>query len=996
MATTPPDPLDDAHGRIPDEAPVTANRADQPSAAAPSADGSAKKETLLAAQQRIKQESPLQHKGILVIAGIVVIAVIIVVIMAMRPSDAAAPMPVLTKPEMSMGNDVDSRFVTFMNDVKDRLPRQATDLTDLKRQVEDIQAEVAKSLQGQAAAQGAAAEKLAKALVELQRQVEVMSKSGGATGQVAGDVEAFVTALRKQRAGSGLSLNEARMRMEQYLKNQGFSGTDLASLRDKYLDEMGFLYVGDVTEPALSDEELRVLPVGLRSVVRQLHDVNFQSAAHEGKVLYRQDDSLRWIHHQLGDTIAKSYQDTDLAKAAFLGRIRKENVKAEMEEMLPDLAASRDAAGIAPTDLFRTEAFVYEQRRRWPDMTPGQHLSLTMALGGLRANPSGTLSGRSHAPTVVDRMAILAAVKEAITLARAQGVTQQEMLLRRAAEACKVKVTDLHLDLPQTEENQLILTALAAVLRGDTPTESSRAPEAHGTAVGGPGGPTPSEAVNTPRVLRLGPVELLREQAPLAAWLVADECATRLAQDPGTPTGATAMAACWSSAAAAGAATWSAVDQRGDSLRTFANVLIGGFQTASGQATRFAKLPLVVTGLPPDEAPYAQALEIGTLIGAQQGNDFGVIEAAIRRRLATLGSDSFDAQRLAACAPAGLERFGSTWLALGLPSLPLPVERLVALHGVLARETIERRVAHAQISIGGLPETFRTKMVRDLDDDLVITVPCILASRDDGRMPMDLMQHLLVSGQQHYDVAAIAEALLSRHGVQLVAERFATLVDDDAMIPHIYHAIAAWIPDQVHAVMEEQHPAITDTTIGSVAVDCANALNEPLSQFIAKTVIRTNLVARLQVESGSLNQDGYTRAVACLDQQLASMTIDPMTIRHLDEISLQLHGQAMAELHASSKDGSSRGQRGATCAGCGAWSWRHSAGRHQGWRSPGVTHRIAGRAGGWSPCTCHTTRIRHAGLPRDRRGHRHHQGRCQQSSPAAWQRRLLRSEWQVV
>ena len=82
-----------------------------------------------------------------------------------------------------------------------------------------------------------------------------------------------------------MNLHEARVRIDQFLRNQGFDAGNLAMLRDQSLDQLGFLYVGDVAEAPLNDSELAELPEALRSPTKALHQHLHEQGLFAGRVL---------------------------------------------------------------------------------------------------------------------------------------------------------------------------------------------------------------------------------------------------------------------------------------------------------------------------------------------------------------------------------------------------------------------------------------------------------------------------------------------------------------------------------------------------------------------------------------------------------------------------------------------------------------------------------------------------------------------------------------
>lgn len=847
------------------------------------------------------KESDLKLKGVYLVAGLVGVGVVVVIVLAVTSRSSAQTVKPRLKSQIDTAEDVDAKYKIFMNQMNSQVPQALEQGKKNQEQISRIETAVQDALRKMQEDRARDQKRLDDALAKLTAQAEGLSVSKQGT-MVSGDLDAFVSALKAQKIKGNLNLDEARLRLEAWLKANGFDGPGLAVLRDRRLDELGFLYVGDVQEPPLSDAELQTLPEVLRPLCRSLAERNFQDAAFSGRVLLRGDDAMAWLDKQL---TGKPPLPTDEQKKACveLARVRKSNVTPEMEELLPDLAAKRDSLGIQPSQLIRLESYVFDLKKtKFPAMTPGQHLSLVMTLAGLRTNTNGQFQGNVRQAKPDDLSMVAAAARDAAKVALGQGIQDQRELFTRARNAAAAKTADLKLALTADQVEQAVTIGVAEAVRGaangPNPVLDALAGANLPSSAKGPTKPATPAMPAKPRTLHRGPVELTREQAGLDAALLANVVIERLRLDPMSPEGAAVASALLTAAPDLASAAWTASYNHDQDLGTFTTTVLDEFQAIARDARAVASTKPRLQGLPAAEAAIAQAIELGRVIGSTAGAESKVIDQAVRKRLDELAKDG-----LSVHAP---EKVGDGWAgflawygALGQQVAGRKPQQAAALFTLASQQLKERPVAHEQVSLPGLPATFRDRVVRELNDSLPVSLPAIIAARDDSRLQPEALRAAVVQAQNRFAMASAAEAVLTQKAQTAIAEKFAQLIDDDKMLPTIYAAVGAWIPEHIHATLESSKPELADGNIGPVAVDTAGVLADPLMSFLARTVIETNLDPRIRTAGGSLNPAAVESALAAIHDKLETMDFLPFSLSRMDQASQDLHQFGLAQLQAA-------------------------------------------------------------------------------------------------
>jgi hypothetical protein len=78
-----------------------------------------------------------------------------------------------------------------------------------------------------------------------------------------------------------------------------------------------------------------------------------------------------------------------------------------------------------------------------------------------------------------------------------------------------------------------------------------------------------------------------------------------------------------------------------------------------------------------------------------------------------------------------------------------------------------------------------------------------------------------------------------------------------------------------------------------VATDTASVLKDQFHQMIVKQIIENNLEPRIKAKASSLNQSGYAKVMNHIHDKLERMTIEPLTVRRIDELTMELHQEAL-------------------------------------------------------------------------------------------------------
>lgn len=834
---------------------------------------------------RMRQNTPRQYRVGIVLGVIGVIGVGGILFIAFRDGGASRTSRVSVKPTTETAADVDAKFKVFMANQKELIPKLVEQIKEIESRQIAFEDQLKESMKANETQRAADAKFLREEITRFAKLVDggIANKT---TSLQSGDFDSFIQILAGQKTRSGLTLEEARLRLETWLGQNGFKDNSLELMRDKGLDRLGFLYVGNVAEPALTDAELEAFPEKLRALIKQLAKFNEEQGHFQGLVVFREDESLKWFKRTAGQEDLKGITIEELKKGAYLARVRKANVTKEMEEVLPDLAAQRDAKGIAPNDLFRTEAFVYSLKSRWPAMTPGQHLSLAMSLAGLRANASSDLNGKLREPTTQDKALIVSQAMDAVRNAQQQGITDQGQLITRARNAITSKAADLRVLLKSAEQEQIVLSVVADVLKSVRP-QAEAAPTPPPIA----DKPEAKEPPPKPAVLRLGTLELTKELSGHAGLVAALVVCDRLKITPDNTEGVGLIAALFSAGPDVARQAWIAHKDRDGDLRAFTKDLYTELHGVLEQTRTVLVHRPEIPGLPPEESAYLGALEIGRVIGGGHGSETAVINSTLKRRFTELATTA-QGFRLPGEQVKGWDRFLAVWGARKYELSGKP-ERVLDLISITSKQLVERKVAHEQIVTKDFGKQFQQKIIQTLTDDLTTSLPVLMANRDDGKLPVDLLNQVVISGHNYFAAASLAEAMLTARGINLVAEKYASLVDQDDMIAPLFAALAKWVPDHVHEVMAFGKPEVKDSAISAVASDTTSVLNDRLEQFLVKTIIANNLEPRIKAKAGTLNQAGYQKAMAYVSKKLESIVIDPLTVRAIEDLTMELHQDAL-------------------------------------------------------------------------------------------------------
>ncbi|MDA3961222.1 MAG: hypothetical protein PF961_10565 [Planctomycetota bacterium] len=839
------------------------------------------------------KEKPRHFTGLFVGAGIVVVALIAVAAIVASRGQAAVTAPPPARFGYETSEDIDSKFATFMKTIESEMPELRNQVEAIAEQSNASEQRMNELVNRVEIAREADERRLKTALQEIRGMLEERGAQGSGNDQ---DLEGFIAVLRRQKdEGSGLTLSEARVRLEQWLRNAGFAGPNLASLRDRSLDQLGFLYVGDVAEEALSDEELAQLPDALRGVVRELAAHLETTGRSAGKVLFREEEALAWLRAKLGDTQVTGEQ---LKAAAYMARVRRENVTREQEEMLPELAQMRDRSGIAAGDLFRVEALVHRERKRWPLMTPGQHLSLTEALGHARKVDTKQ-RGTSAAPIkIADLEAINGAIRDAVRTAIGQGVRSQPDLLRRAQAAGLAKAEALDVNVVKSDLDRMVINAVANAVRATVAAEQGGSDEAGADTGGSARGNSQQQRSQAAPVqvpeLRLGPIAVREAQVARYAWLVTTMAAERLEVDPNTPEGASALATAWSLAPVIGQAAWQSTLSNDGTLRDFTRQILVEMQQLISDGRSLGAISGPVRGIPEEHAGIVRGVMLGlTFADMSESGDPEATQTALKRTLKELRDKGVRLRAADLNNQQGYERVAMLITSLGGSVLPVVTTRVDMVAGVLSEQVIERQAALEQITLAGKDRAMQERLIRSLTDDLLLALPGVLVGLEDGRMPEDMLRRLVITGTNRWATASTAEVMLQGHGTELISDLLAAAADSDDVLPLIYGRMSSWIPDAIHETLEETRPEITDSTIGKVAADVKSRLKDGLEQELARGTIWGNLSSRVKSTTGSLDRAGQERALIHLSTRLEETTVKPLTLRRLDETSQALYAEVL-------------------------------------------------------------------------------------------------------
>jgi hypothetical protein len=889
-----------AKDSIPDEAP----KASQESSSSPTNNDGLTKRVKDKTKQ-MRQHTPRQYKFTLAIVIVGILGVVGTAIILFRDGGSSRSKSVQVKPTAETSADVDAKFKIFMANQKELLPKLIQQVAEIESR-QSTSEKTLKEFFNESEAKRASDARFMRE--EIERITKLLGEQG-TKGQVisnSGDFDGFTQILIKQKATTGLTLEEARLRLTVWLEQNGFKANALSLMRDKGLDQLGFIYVGEVQEAPLSPTELSDLPEQFQPYVKELAKFNLESGLFQGLVVFREAEALKWFEKRIGQVDKAGLTDAILKKGAFLARVRKDNVSPEQEALLPDLAAERDAKGIAPTDLFRTEAYVFGLKSKWPAMTPGQHLSLAMTLAGLRANGSNDLMIKLRDATNQDMALIQGQAKDAVRNALQQGVVDQPSLIKRGRNAINTKAIDLKVSLTDSAKEQLTLVAVADAMKehAEGPTTANPVLEALQSSKK----PSPDDKetdknkVHKEKVvptLMLGSLSLTRDKARYAGFsLIAIVC-ERLKIDPNTSEGVCLISALLSSSPSVTESAWNAVHENNGNLRDFSKEALTEFHALINRARGIFSHRPEIPGLDPAVSDYLTAIEIGIILGESNESDPLVLKKLLNTRLKDLVVTAKDF-RLPEASVTGLDRLMAVWKQRRY-SLLIKPERFIELTTLVREQLIDRKVAHEQIVLPGFTDGFRKKALDSLSDDIAVSLPTIIANRDDGNLPMALLRNAVVKGSNYYAAGSLAEAMLISHGIQQVSQSYASVIDEDGMIPPLFASLAQWVPDSINALLTLKRPDIGDADIANVAKETNGALADEMQQFIIKSIIKNNIDPRIKSKAGSLNNESYLKAMAFVAEKLDKITIDPPSISHIDELTMELHQDALSVLQNPNK-----------------------------------------------------------------------------------------------
>jgi len=177
----------------------------------------------------IRRDSPRKWTGLIIIGGIVVVLLVAIIAFAARDSGQAASVAPTVRPGYDTAPDIDKKFSNFMNSVTEDIPNQKKAIADTKKEVSSIKDQISAEMVAQAEARRSLEAKVESQLAEIRQLLKTQGQTPAMTVPVTkGDLDGFVQALKKQKGSSGLSLEEARLRLEAFLKQEGFAGRDLA------------------------------------------------------------------------------------------------------------------------------------------------------------------------------------------------------------------------------------------------------------------------------------------------------------------------------------------------------------------------------------------------------------------------------------------------------------------------------------------------------------------------------------------------------------------------------------------------------------------------------------------------------------------------------------------------------------------------------------------------------------------------------------------------
>lgn len=874
--------------------------------------------------QNIKQaakSNPKKFKTITIV-GVVVVLLAVLAIGILQETSKRKPQE--TKQDLSgklrVAEDVSKDITEFMQRAETERRTFTDTIEDNRKALENLTKQISKQDERMARLEAAHKEEVA----ELNRRIEA-SRRGGSDFVFVGDpnrkgtspaqsagfdeaMTALVNTMRQARTGGQMTLGEARLRASRFAEEQGYKGEDALFLRDRILDRVGFLQVGQVAESAMSPDEVAGLDPMLRPLATKARDYQLQMGQVEGKVIPRPEEMRTFVTAELGEPASKGISDEAVQQFAITTRVRLANVPEAMELKLPALMAEREARGIKIEDILGLERLVWDKRGELGAMQPGQHLALVWAMArGDRSGSSAQVTSSLTPATAAEIDLAKAAGERAVTTALQQGIRGAADLRARARTAIDRSLETQRRTVADAERDRLAQAAVLSAVRGSS--EAGSGPSLPGPAVpesAGPAVAATGPAAHEPEpVIYFGNLTLHRASAGRAAWSLVPYVIERVGLDATTPEGIAATAVLWTAAPGIGERAFDAAADQPLAARVWSDEVFRAMADHASQASFLNRIQ--IQPYQGEDAAQLGAAYYGSLLGPvllDKERGGGAYQAAVER--ARRGKP-FSAAALAsyrALEPSKPWARTATLVRDLVPqALPDQPERIQEVQEHLMQWMADRQVAIAQIgSHERLAPDVRQKLAREVSDHLPTISSMILGQVDDGRLPLDALKAVYKEQSTLFAALSVAHAQLLDQVVGRVVLPYASAMDQNTGgISRLVNSIQTWAPEAILERYQRLRPAINDSTYIAVAIDLAEGLLGDAERVIVRELLLSRVEPRIERAAKGFPPVALKDAMATVRSRAGELVADatlPTSQNELDRLAIILTRAGMDALEA--------------------------------------------------------------------------------------------------
>lgn len=454
---------------------------------------------------------------------------------------------------------------------------------------------------------------LANASIENIKQIERQKKALVASDQI-------TARWSKQFVNPNTSLVEGIEAMRQELLDSGLSAREAENQIATVLQESGHVRVANVAEFDMSREEIESLPDWVQPHVVVIRDSIYSRGATAGEVL-EHDSHHEIIRRTLRIRAQRDDLDGDLVKRIWqVCRVRREDINERQRTMLPRLLVVQRKT-MEDLDPYKIEQLVWSQRPKLGhETTPGQHLALIHIISRTIDNAPGGAASNEFKPLDDQYLSYLKTVVDsALNVSWGMGKRSESALSAAAERAVDNYLVAARVEMPQAQRQAFVMERMASFMQEHTTeSESTAAPvviagrrPVQAEIEEGEGGfefdrkltDTGEVVQDTGRRLVLGPVEIGKEQARRAAWLLTPLILQTYPGDPLTKDNIPATIATWIQAAVISDHSFDALAGQSQSGLKWGRTVIPQAMEAIEAGRTWITFPISI-GLPLDDPDF--------------------------------------------------------------------------------------------------------------------------------------------------------------------------------------------------------------------------------------------------------------------------------------------------------------------------------------------------------------------------------------------------------